>query len=162
MRTRRMPLVGLALFTTFALLVTWMVYNTLRREINGPTYSYSAVFTDVSGMAPGDDVRVAGVRVGRVDKIALDGTSARVFFRVLRSRPLYTNTVASVTYQNIIGQRYLGLAQGWLKTPVTTTAGCRTAGRYPSDERTRRWISPTCSTGSNRCSPNSIPTRWTI
>lgn len=112
MRTRRMPLVGLALFTTFALLVTWMVYNTLRREINGPTYFYSAVFTDVSGMAPGDDVRVAGVRVGRVDKIALDGTSARVFFRVLRSQPLYTNTVASVTYQNIIGQRYLGLAQG--------------------------------------------------
>ncbi len=112
MRTRRMPMVGLVLFTTFALIVTWMVYNTLRREINGPTYTYSAVFTDVSGMAPGDDVRVAGVRVGRVDKIELDGTSARVIFRVLRSQPLYADTVASVTYQNIIGQRYLGLAQG--------------------------------------------------
>lgn len=112
MRRYRKPLIGLSVFTAFAVTVTWMVYATLRREVAGPTNTYSAVFTDVSGMAPGDDVRVAGVRVGRVDKIDLVGTDAKVTFRVQRSQRLYTNTMASVTYQNIIGQRYLGLSQG--------------------------------------------------
>lgn len=108
----RTTLIGLAIFMAFAVTVTWMVFATLQRDVAGPTNTYSAVFTDVSGMAPGDDVRVAGVRVGRVDKIDLEGTLAKVTFRVQRGQPLYTNTVASVTYQNIIGQRYLGLAPG--------------------------------------------------
>ncbi|MEZ0362686.1 MlaD family protein [Mycobacterium sp. pUA109] len=112
MKIRRKSVVGMAVFTAFALSVTWMVYNTLRRDIAGPTNTYSAIFTDASGMAPGDDVRVAGVRVGRVDKIELLGTQAKVTFRVQRRQPLYSNTLASVTYQNIIGQRYLALAQG--------------------------------------------------
>jgi len=90
-----------------------MVFGTLQRDVAGPTNTYSAILTDVSGMTPGDDVRVAGVRVGRVDKVELVGTLAKVTFRVQRDQRLYTNTVASVTYQNIIGQRYLGLSQGF-------------------------------------------------
>jgi phospholipid/cholesterol/gamma-HCH transport system substrate-binding protein len=111
-RKHRKPLIGLAVFMAFAVTVTWMVFATLRREVGGPTNTYSAIFTDVSGVAPGDDVRVAGVRVGRVDKIELVGTLAKVTFRVQRDQALYTNTVASVIYQNIIGQRYLGLSPG--------------------------------------------------
>lgn len=112
MKAYRRTLIGLAAFMAFVITVTWMVFATLQREVAGATNTYSAIFTDVSGMARGDDVRVAGVRVGRVDKIDLVGTLAKVTFRVQRSQPLYTNTVASVTYQNIIGQRYLGLSQG--------------------------------------------------
>jgi phospholipid/cholesterol/gamma-HCH transport system substrate-binding protein len=105
-------LIGLSLFLVLALVVSWMVFVTLLREIGGPTNTFSAMFTDVSGMHPGDDVRMAGVRVGRVDKVELQGTQAKVTFRVQRQQPLYTDTMASVTYQNIIGQRYLGLLRG--------------------------------------------------
>lgn len=113
MKLRRGSLIGLTIFMVFSVTVTWMVFTTLQRGVAGPTNSYSAIFTDVSGLAAGDDVRVAGVRVGRVDKIELTGDAlARVTFRVQRSQSLYTNTVASVTYQNVIGQRYLGLAKG--------------------------------------------------
>jgi len=113
MKLKRVTVVGLTLFLVFSVAVTWMVYATLQRNVSGPTTSYSAIFSDVSGMAEGDDVRVAGVRVGRVDSIELtDDNQAKVSFRVHSNQTLYTNTVASVTYQNIIGQRYLGLAQG--------------------------------------------------
>ena len=114
----RKPLIGLAIFTAFAVVVTWMVFNTLRRDIAGPTNTYSAIFTDVSGMTPGDDVRVAGVRVGRVDQVELAGTLAKVTFRVQRNQVLDTTTVASVIYQNIIGQRYLGLSRGLSEGPA--------------------------------------------
>lgn len=113
MKLKRMTVVWLTLFLVFSLVVTWMVFTTLQRNIGGPTASYSAVFSDVSGLVEGDDVRVAGVRVGRVDNVELTpANQAKVTFRVHRNQNLYNTTLASVTYQNIIGQRYLGLAQG--------------------------------------------------
>ncbi|MEN4446601.1 MlaD family protein [Mycobacterium sp. SMC-18] len=113
MRIKRSTIIGLALFMVFSVAVTWMVFATLQRNIAGPTSSYSAIFSDVSGLAEGDDVRVAGVRVGRVDKIELTpDNKAKVDFQVRSNQTLYASTLASVTYQNIIGQRYLGLSQG--------------------------------------------------
>jgi len=108
----RKPLIGLALFMVLAIVVTWLVSATLLRSVSGSTNTYSAVFSDVSGLHSGDDVRVAGVRVGRVESLDLEGAQARVTFEVQRDQTLFTNTVASVTYQNIIGQRYLGLSPG--------------------------------------------------
>jgi len=108
----RAPLIGLSLFMVAALTVTWLVYVSLRRDVAGNTASYSAVFNDVYGLREGDDVRMAGVRVGRVEKIGLEGKLAKVSFVVQDEQPLFGNTVASVTYQNIVGQRYLGLSLG--------------------------------------------------
>ncbi|MET8653067.1 MlaD family protein [Nocardia aurea] len=106
----RKPLIGVSLFVVVSFLLIWITYVTLDRGINSETHSYSAVFTDVTGLRAGDDVRMAGVRVGRVDKIELDGDKAKVSFRVEVDQKLYGNTKASVTYQNVIGQRYLGLS----------------------------------------------------
>jgi phospholipid/cholesterol/gamma-HCH transport system substrate-binding protein len=108
----RGPLVGLTLFMVVALTLTWLVYVSLRRDVAGKTAPYTAVFSDVFGLREGDDVRMAGVRVGRVEKIDLDGRLARVSFVVQQEQHLFGNTVASVTYQNIVGQRYLGLSLG--------------------------------------------------
>ncbi|MEB3068698.1 MCE family protein [[Mycobacterium] vasticus] len=105
-------LIGLSLFLALSITATYLVFVTLRREVSGPTNTYHALFTDVSGLHSGDDVRTAGVRVGRVDKVELDGNLAKITFRVPKSHILYDDTTASVTYQNIIGQRYLGLAPG--------------------------------------------------
>ncbi|MUL67077.1 mammalian cell entry protein [Mycobacterium sp. CBMA 234] len=113
MKLKRSTVVFLTLFLVFSVAVTWMVFATLQRNVAGPTSTYSAIFSDVSGLAEGDDVRVAGVRVGRVDNIELTGDNqAKVTFQIRSNQTLYTNTLASVTYQNVIGQRYLGLSQG--------------------------------------------------
>jgi phospholipid/cholesterol/gamma-HCH transport system substrate-binding protein len=108
----RAPLIGLSLFMVVAITLTWLVYVTLRRDVAGPTTPYAAMFTDVYGLREGDDVRMAGVRVGRVEKIELAGKLAKVSFVVQNDQRLFGNTVASVTYQNIVGQRYLGLSLG--------------------------------------------------
>ena len=108
----RGPLIGLTLFMVVSLTLTWLVYASLRRDVGGKTAPYSAMFTDVYGLREGDDVRMAGVRVGRVEKIDLDGKLAKVSFVVQQEQHVYGNTVASVTYQNIVGQRYLALSLG--------------------------------------------------
>ncbi|WP_067889443.1 MCE family protein [Nocardia vaccinii] len=108
--TYRKSLLVLAVFLVVTVFLTWSVFTTLERRINGPTNSYSALFTDVSGLNVGDDVRMAGVRVGRVASIKLDRTLAKVVFDVQSNQVLRADTTVSVTYQNLIGQRYLGLA----------------------------------------------------
>ncbi|OBI95798.1 MCE family protein [Mycobacterium asiaticum] len=108
----RGPLIGLTLFMIVAVTLTWLVYVSLRRDVGGKTSPYAAMFTDVYGLREGDDVRVAGVRVGRVEKVELDGRFAKVSFVLQQEQRVFGNTVASVTYQNIVGQRYLGLSLG--------------------------------------------------
>ncbi|MCP9624934.1 MCE family protein [Nocardia otitidiscaviarum] len=109
MTAHRRNLLWLAAFLVVSLSLTWTILVTLRRDVQGPTHSYTAMFTDASGLRKGSDVRIAGVRVGRVDAVELDGTRARVRFRVQRDQPVYGDTRASIVYQNIAGQRYLGL-----------------------------------------------------
>ncbi|MFD6452916.1 MlaD family protein, partial [Nocardia sp. NPDC060220] len=118
-------LAGLTAFLLVAALLIWMVRVTLQRDVTGDTHAYSAVFSDVSGLRVGDDVRVAGVQVGRVDSIRIHGPDAEVGFRIQRDQPVYANTIASVTYQNLIGQRYLGLSRAESGDPTALAAGAR-------------------------------------
>ncbi|MCM6776419.1 MCE family protein [Nocardia sp. CDC159] len=95
-----------------------MMWNSLAHDVAGPTVRYSATFSNVLGLRADDDVRMAGVRVGKVTGIELarDPVSgkhvARVSFAVQRNQTLYTDTKALVRYQNLLGQRYLALAPG--------------------------------------------------
>ncbi|MFT4124782.1 MAG: MlaD family protein [Gordonia sp. (in: high G+C Gram-positive bacteria)] len=105
----RKPLIGFSLFAVAALLLTYIIYSTLERSVPGDTGLFTTYFRDASGLAEGDDVRMAGVRVGRVDTIDLDNGRAKVTFSVRDDQPMYTTTQAAIRYQNLIGQRYLAL-----------------------------------------------------
>jgi phospholipid/cholesterol/gamma-HCH transport system substrate-binding protein len=99
-------------------LVTIVTFGTLAATIAnvsfGDRFTYRAVFKDVTGLATGQDVRIAGVRVGEISAIGIDNdrTSAVVDFSVDRASVLTRGTVATIKYRNLIGERYLALSQG--------------------------------------------------
>ncbi|TLG14817.1 MCE family protein [Nocardia cyriacigeorgica] len=106
-------LIGFSLFAVLAMVLTYTIWSTLQRSVSGDTHSYSATFSDVLGVRVGDDVRMAGVRVGRVDSIEFDDDyKARLEFRIQDRQRLTTTTKALVRYQNLIGQRYIALIPG--------------------------------------------------
>lgn len=77
-----------------------------------PEKSYNAVFTSVSGLKGGNFVRIAGVEVGKVKKIAvLDDATVDVQFSTDESVVLTEGTRAVVRYQNLVGDRYLALEE---------------------------------------------------
>ncbi|MFD1825097.1 MULTISPECIES: MCE family protein [Mumia] len=77
------------------------------------TKTYKAVFADVTSLVKGDDVRIAGVRVGNVSEVRVDSDStAEVTFTVDEGVTLTHSTLASLRYRNMIGQRYLSLSEG--------------------------------------------------
>jgi phospholipid/cholesterol/gamma-HCH transport system substrate-binding protein len=82
--------------------------------IGGGT-GYAAAFRDASGLAPGNEVRVAGVKVGKVAAVTLrrDGGPmyVRVEFRVSDDGiRLGTGTAATIRIRTVLGQKYLALA----------------------------------------------------
>lgn len=105
----RKPLIGFGVFAVVALLLTYLIWSTLERTVQGKVTDFATEFSDASGLASGDDVRMAGVRVGRVQDIELDDGRARVTFEVQDGQHVYGNTRAAIRYQNLIGQRYLAL-----------------------------------------------------
>ena len=80
---------------------------------------YKAVFFDATGVVKGDDVRIAGVKVGTVKDIQVvegddeDGPDkmAEISFTVEEGTELTQATHAAIRYRNLVGQRYLSLTQ---------------------------------------------------
>lgn len=106
------PLVKLVIFAAVTVLLTGMLAQTLGSLSGGGT-TYRARFTDVTGLLEGDDVRIAGVRVGRVQDIAVvDNSVAEVAFTVDDAVPLATSVRAKIRYRNLVGQRYVALSEG--------------------------------------------------
>ena len=104
-----------AKFAAFAIasaLLMILLVNTMQNGVNGDTVEYTAEFADVSGLRIGDDVKAAGVRVGKVEDIAVTAEGADVTLTVVEDQPLLDTTKLVMRYQNLLGQRYIGLVQG--------------------------------------------------
>lgn len=66
----------------------------------------------MTGLHEGDNVRIVGVRVGRVDAIELADSHAEVTLSVRSDQPVLENTRVLIRYQNLVGLRYLALVPG--------------------------------------------------
>jgi phospholipid/cholesterol/gamma-HCH transport system substrate-binding protein len=105
----KLGIVSLVLLLFTALIV--VVFGQMRFD---RTNSYSAEFSDVSGLRNGQFVRASGVEIGKVKNVKLidNGHRVRVDFDVDRSVPLYQSTTAHIRYFNLIGDRYVELKRG--------------------------------------------------
>lgn len=98
-------------FAVIAVMLSVLLLNTMVNRLSGARHTYTAEFVDVSGLRIGDDVRVAGVRVGRVAGIRVTGGGAEVDLEVVAEQPVLATTRLVMRYQNLLGQRYLALVQ---------------------------------------------------
>jgi phospholipid/cholesterol/gamma-HCH transport system substrate-binding protein len=105
-------LVKLLIFMITTGLATGLLVITIGNLSFGATKTYKAEFVDATGVVDGDDVRVAGVKVGTVQDIEIvDNTRALVTFTVDEETRLDDSTHATIRFRNLIGQRYVSLTQ---------------------------------------------------
>jgi phospholipid/cholesterol/gamma-HCH transport system substrate-binding protein len=108
-------LIKVIAFTAIAGVMAAMEIGTLTGPHVGNTHTYYAMFggTDgVSGLRDGNQVKAAGVPIGKVDSVDIvDATHARVTFSVNDNQRSTTTSWAVVRYANLIGQRYLAITQ---------------------------------------------------
>jgi phospholipid/cholesterol/gamma-HCH transport system substrate-binding protein len=83
--------------------------------VGGDFYTVSAGFDSVSGLKPGARVEVAGVEVGKVDRIALDkksGDRALAYLKINSGVQITDDVIASVRTSGIIGDKFIKLRPG--------------------------------------------------
>jgi phospholipid/cholesterol/gamma-HCH transport system substrate-binding protein len=105
-------LIKLALFVAVAVVATIIVTASLLNLSSESRTGYSALFTNASGLQPGDFVDIAGVQVGTVTGVQLQGRLALVNFTADSDQQLRTTTHADVDYANLLGQQLIALVPG--------------------------------------------------
>lgn len=107
------PLIRLTLFMVITIVATTVLGISIANSNLSDTNSYTARFSDATQVLPGDDIRIAGVRVGQVEDIEVaDRKQAEVTFSVAADRKLPSSVTATIKFRNLTGQRYISLGQG--------------------------------------------------
>jgi phospholipid/cholesterol/gamma-HCH transport system substrate-binding protein len=103
-----------AVSSALAAVVFILIVNVLRQPVAAETHSYTAEFSDVSGLHADADVRVRGVRVGKVQSLTLErkaGQSIAVVGLSMDKRyAVAPNTRLAVKYQALTGLRYIDVS----------------------------------------------------
>jgi phospholipid/cholesterol/gamma-HCH transport system substrate-binding protein len=113
MRRLLPTLIKFGTFAAVMVLLTTVLFLVFGQYRHGSRYPYSAVFTDVSRLQPGDTVRVAGIDVGGITRVSMrEDKKVVVTFDADRKVVLTTGTRAVARYLNLVGDRYLELVDG--------------------------------------------------
>ncbi len=107
---RRSPITVGALGLLMLIMLSVSSFYLSDLPILGAGPRYTAQFSEAAGLQPGNEVRVAGIKVGKVDKVGLnkDGNKVDVVFTVADTW-IGDQTQASIQIKTLLGQKYLGL-----------------------------------------------------
>jgi phospholipid/cholesterol/gamma-HCH transport system substrate-binding protein len=117
----------LGLSVAVAVVLFILLSNTLTNPVAINTRTYTAEFTDASGLHPDGDVRVRGVRVGKVESVDLarhDGQNvAQVKFTLDQQYGILAISRLAIKFQALTGVRYLDItnaAEGYTAADLLT------------------------------------------
>ncbi|MEW2356464.1 MCE family protein [Spirillospora sp. NPDC029432] len=96
--------VGLAIILVLGMLA----YRADDLPVIGGGTKYTADFREAAGLRPDDEVRVAGVKVGEVTDVELDGAKVKVTFRV-RDTWIGSASTAGIMIKTLLGAKYLAI-----------------------------------------------------
>jgi phospholipid/cholesterol/gamma-HCH transport system substrate-binding protein len=108
--------VKLVIFAVVTIIATGVLGVVVSNRTFGATEVFKANFSDVTGLISGNDVRMAGVRVGTVKSVKSMSEGGKNFAQVsfdvkteVAKVAMLTTTDVKAQYLNLVGQRYLNL-----------------------------------------------------
>ena len=105
---KRNPLPIGAASLAILLLLTAASLNIRDLPLIGQGPTYSARFSESAGVQPDDDVRIAGIRIGTVTDLELDGKDVVISFKAPDAW-VGDRTSASIEIKTVLGQKYINL-----------------------------------------------------
>ena len=105
---------GVGVFVLIGLIALgWMSVKLGRVDLLGTRgYVVSADFPTVGGLKAGSTIEIAGVEVGRVDRIVLQDYQAHVIMMIQPGVKLQDDSIASIKTKGLIGERYVRISPG--------------------------------------------------
>ena len=116
-RTVEIKVGALLIVSVLVLFVGYTWYSGYRVGRSG--FNVRVHFADVTGLMPGDDVRVAGVKKGRVESISLEGRVVEVTLWLDKGVELYEDATFSIMDVALIsGTKYIAATPGTTSVPL--------------------------------------------
>ena len=107
-RERNPVIVGAVSLAVMAALVL-AAFNAENLPLIGGGNTYYAAFSEAGGLKANDEVRIAGVRVGKVKTVELEGDHVKVQFLIDSGVKFGTQTAAAIKVKTLLGAMYLAL-----------------------------------------------------
>ncbi|WUA10409.1 MCE family protein [Nocardia sp. NBC_01377] len=117
-RHRILPIIAAVLVVTAVAAGTVVGWN----AVFGP-YTIRAVFASATAIYDGDDVRVAGVRVGSIAAIEPRGATTEITLEVDRDIRIPADAKAVIVAQSLVDSRYVQLTPSYRSTGPTLNDG---------------------------------------
>ncbi|MCW2780274.1 MAG: virulence factor Mce family protein [Marmoricola sp.] len=107
-REKNPVIIGAVSLATIAMLMV-VAFKAGDLPLIGGGDKYYAAFSEGSGLKVDDEVRIAGVRVGKVTGIGLEGDHVRVEFKLKTDSKFGTDTIAEIKVKTLLGAMFLAL-----------------------------------------------------
>jgi phospholipid/cholesterol/gamma-HCH transport system substrate-binding protein len=122
----------LGIFVIFVVLAAWAIIETLggmESFLGG--YRVSALFNTVQDLKAGSSVKMAGVEIGRVEKIALANNKANVTMKLHSDAIVKTDSKAAVKFTGLMGQNFVSIDFGSADAPKAVDGAVLTTEDQP-------------------------------
>ena len=106
--------IRVGLFFLLGLALAWITFESLNggRLFKKPGYTLVAGFANLKGLKGGDEIRMAGVKVGAVQLTRLAGHRVEALLAIEPGVKIPSDAVASVEQSSLLGSNYLGVTFG--------------------------------------------------
>ena len=107
------------LFFLLGLALTWVTFETLSggQILKDKGYTLIAGFETLKALKPGDEVRMAGVKIGEVHHTRLAGRRAEAILRIDSNVKIKSDAVATIAMQGLIGTNSISVDLGSAAAP---------------------------------------------
>jgi phospholipid/cholesterol/gamma-HCH transport system substrate-binding protein len=105
-------------FLVGILLVVLAIEVTVGTGLLTKGYHLYAKYPNVQGLRSGDDVQVAGLKLGKVEGITLEPDGVRVKMRIENEAVVHRDAVARLDYQALSGTRFIAISLGTPGAPA--------------------------------------------
>ncbi len=111
----------LGYFVVLVVLAAWVILETLGglQMLKGG-YRVNALFNTAQDLKVGDNVKMAGVEIGRVESITLTNQSVQVAMKIHPGVVMKTDSKASVRFTGLMGQNFVAITFGSSEAPPVT------------------------------------------
>lgn len=106
--------IRVGLFFLLGLALAWITFESLNggKLFKKPGYTLVAGFANLKGLKTGDEVRMAGVKVGDVQLTRLAGHRVEALLAIEPGVKIPADAVASIEQSSLLGSNYLGITFG--------------------------------------------------
>ena len=108
----------LGVFVVLVIFAAWAIVETLgSADVFSHGYHISAQFDTAQDLKIGDRVKMAGVEIGRVEKIGLTDSKVSVTMKLKSAAIVKTDSKATIKFTGLMGQNYVNIAFGSASAP---------------------------------------------